>query len=120
MDKTEIRVGAKRFFDNKAFPRGFSKSGNFTLTEDQILSTYGQTLHSLELGEMLATNVEEEHFLQVMANPDQAASKIERTWLKYVKLARGRKSFHTLNGRSKHSEAFAPDSSDADDMVEDF
>ena len=37
----------------------------------------------------------------MLENPSKAKSKLERVWLKYVQLARGRKRFHTLNGRSK-------------------
>lgn len=35
-------------------------------------------------------------------SPDNAATtKMSKVWLKYVRLARGRKRFHTLNGRNK-------------------
>ena len=46
-------------------------------------------------------NAEEKHFIKVIENPGKAKSKLERVWLKYVQLARGRKRFHTLNGRNK-------------------
>lgn len=107
MIETEIRIGEKRFFDNKAFSRGFGKSGDFTLSEDYLLSSYGQTLLALEMGEILPINAEERHFLKVINNPGKAKTKLERTWLKYIKLARGRKNFYTLNGRSKHHNMYS-------------
>ncbi|MBF9003388.1 DUF413 domain-containing protein [Vibrio nitrifigilis] len=101
MSETAFRQGKKRFFDNKKFPRGFAKSGDFTLAEENLLTLYGETMLGLESGELQSANAEEQHFLSVLANPEAAESKIERVWMKYVRLARGRKRFHTLNGRSK-------------------
>jgi hypothetical protein len=48
MAEIEIRMGEKRFYDNKAFPRGFAKSGNFTILEEELLIYYGDTLAGLE------------------------------------------------------------------------
>ncbi len=101
MFETAFRLGKKRFYDTKKFPRGFAKSGDFTLTEEDILTLYGETLSGLETGVLQPENAEEQQFLKVLENPDLAASKIEKAWLKYVRLARGRKRFHTLNGRNK-------------------
>lgn len=101
MSQLEFRQGKKRFFDNKKFPRGFAKSGDFTLVEEDILTRYGDTMQNLESGIIQPENAEEAHFLSVVQNQTEAESKLERVWLKYIKLARGRKRFHTLNGRSK-------------------
>lgn len=40
MSDTEFRHG-KRFYDNVKFPRGFAKSGDFTLSEEEILTIMG-------------------------------------------------------------------------------
>lgn len=120
MIESEIRYGERRFFDNKAFPRGFGKSGNFTLAEDDILSVYGQTLLALELGDISPANAEEKHFLKVLRNPGKAKSKIEQTWLKYIKLARGRKEFHTLNSRGKHQDANTNESYESEELSEEY
>ena len=106
MSDLDIRPGKKRFFDNKKFPRGFAKSGDFTLTEEDLLSTYGETLLGLETGTLQPESEGETHFMSILAEPDSAANKLEKAWLKYVRIARGRKRFHTLNGRNK------PDASD--------
>jgi hypothetical protein len=58
MSDIEVRVGQKRFFDNKKFPRGFGKSGDFTLVEADLLTTYGETLNSLQHGELEPENSE--------------------------------------------------------------
>ncbi|EKO3640742.1 DUF413 domain-containing protein [Vibrio metschnikovii] len=106
MSETVFRHGKKRFYDTKKFPRGFAKSGDFTLGEEELLILYGDTMLGLESGELSPENAEEQHFVEVLANQELASSKIERVWMKYVRLSRGRKRFHTLNGRNK------PDASD--------
>ncbi|MBU2899311.1 DUF413 domain-containing protein [Vibrio hepatarius] len=116
MSDTLFRHGKKRFFDNKKFPRGFAKSGDFTLAEEQILTLYGDTMLGLETGQIKPENTEEKHFIKVLETPSKAKSKLERVWLKYVQLARGRKRFHTLNGHNK-SEA-SEDCSDSITLVE--
>ncbi|ELB2168444.1 DUF413 domain-containing protein [Vibrio parahaemolyticus] len=105
MSDTEFRHGKKRFYDNVKFPRGFAKSGDFTLSEEEILTIYGDTMLGLESGELTPENSEEKHFVKVLENPGKAKTKTERTWLKYTQLARGRKRFHTLNGRNKPDAA---------------
>ncbi|MCJ2377191.1 DUF413 domain-containing protein [Vibrio sp. ZSDZ34] len=101
MTETQFRHGKKRFFDIVKFPRGFAKSGDFTLLEEQILITFGETMLALENGEIVADNADEKHFVKVLKHPGKAKTKLEHVWLKYIRLARGRKSFHTLNSRSK-------------------
>lgn len=112
MSDTLFRHGKKRFYDSIKFPRGFAKSGDFTLAEEEMLSLYGDTMLGLELGLLQAENSEEKHFLKAIAHPGKAKSKLERVWLKYTQLARGRKRFHTLNGRSRSPSEFADDYSD--------
>lgn len=102
MITTDIRVGEWRYYDNKAFPRGFGKSGHFTLIEDDILQTYGQTLSALELGTLNPINSEEKRFIKVIKNPGKAKTKIEQTWLKYMKFSRERKVFYSLNAGRRH------------------
>ena len=113
MSDTEFRHGKKRFYDNTKFPRGFAKSGDFTLAEEETLTLYGDTMFGLETGELSPQNAEEKHFVKVIENPGKAKTKLERIWLKYIQLARGRKRFHTLNGRTKPdaSEDYSEDSS---------
>lgn len=68
MSDTEFRHGKKRFYDNTKFPRGFAKSGDFTLAEEEILTIYGDTMLGLETGELSPQNAEEKHFVKVIEN----------------------------------------------------
>ncbi|WP_394245609.1 DUF413 domain-containing protein [Vibrio astriarenae] len=113
MSETHFRYGRKRFYDNIKFPRGFAKSGDFTLAEEELLIQFGDTMLALELGELTPDNSEEKHFMKVLANPLKAKSKLERTWLKYTQLARGRKRFHTLNGSRRGTVVDTSDEFDA-------
>ncbi|WP_087026606.1 DUF413 domain-containing protein [Thaumasiovibrio subtropicus] len=97
MEEIQFRMGNRRFYDDKAFPRGFAKSGNFTRQEEELLVAYGGTMSDLESGRIAPENDDEYHFLFVLHDPSKAKSKLEKVWLKYVKLARERKPYYTLN-----------------------
>ncbi|PMH40875.1 hypothetical protein BCU68_16015 [Vibrio sp. 10N.286.49.B3] len=118
MSETEFRHGKKRFYDNTKFPRGFAKSGDFTLAEEEILMLYGDTMFALEMHDISPENAEEKHFLKVLNAPHKAKTKLERVWLKYIQLARGRKAFHTLNGRNKIAATFTPSEAEVDVEIE--
>lgn len=119
MSEIIFRNGKKRFYDNVKFPRGFAKSGEFTLVEEDILITYGDTMLGLELGEITPENAEEKHFIKVLAHPGKAKTKLERVWLKYIQLARGRKRFFTLNSTKKFANAVSMDTVNDDDYEPD-
>lgn len=99
MSDIQFRQGTKPFYDPIKFPRGFAKSGNFTLAEEQLLLRYGKTMHQLANEEILPENAEEEHFVNSLINPELINSKIEKVWFKYLQLTQSRKRFHTLNGK---------------------
>ena len=96
-----IRVGAKQFYDNQRFSRGFHKAGDFTLQEADLLSRFGKTLSDLEQGAIAPETAEEQHFLLVLQQQAEPETLFERTWLKYIRLSRGRLNFHPLSSRVK-------------------
>jgi uncharacterized protein YifE (UPF0438 family) len=112
MSNVDFRLGKKPFYDNKRFRRGFAKSGDFTLAEEEILIRFGDTMNLLEVGELAPESEEERHFLQAVADEKQAESKLEKTWIKYIHLARDRKKFHTLNGKKAAADESTEDESD--------
>ncbi|WP_394147581.1 DUF413 domain-containing protein [Shewanella atlantica] len=97
MCEESFRFGRKCFIDNINFPRGFRKSGDFTLAESELLSLYGDTLLSLESGELEPFTSEERHFVEILRQPHKASSRLEQVWFKYVKLTREPRKFHSLN-----------------------
>lgn len=107
MSEIAFRYGKKRFYDNVKFPRGFAKSGEFTLAEEELLTLYGDTMSALESGELSPENADEKHFIKVLSQPTKAKSKLERVWLKYIQLAKGRKRFFSLSGAQPEYRAKA-------------
>ncbi|WP_220720001.1 DUF413 domain-containing protein [Agarivorans litoreus] len=99
----DFRFGNKRFYDDKRFKRGFSKSGDFTLMESELLSLYGETMRALDAGEILPEGEQEKRFLLVCSQQIEPEGRLEKIWMKYKKLAQTRRRFHTLNSRGKPS-----------------
>lgn len=87
-----------RFFDNKFYPRGFSRHGDFTIKEAQLLERYGYALNELDLGKRQPVTAEEIQFVAVCRGDHQAETDLEKTWAKYVNRIRRPKRFHTLSG----------------------
>lgn len=94
-------VSQRQFFDDKNFPRGFSRSGNFTLLEASILEQHGIILNGLYNKSLAPQNEIQEQFLKVINGESAVSNSIERAWLKYLKLTTCKTKFHTLFGRSK-------------------
>ncbi len=112
MKTTDIRVPQKQFIDRQHFPYGFRKSGDFSINEADILSGYGKTLAALESGEITPENAEEQRFIAVLKGQTPASSSIEKTWLKYIKLARNRKQFYTLHSSASNQSDFEEEFND--------
>lgn len=91
------------FYDDAHFARGFSKSGNFTIAESELLTQVGKRLFMLEQGYKTPENTVEEQFVQFCkAQIDghfDGQNKVEMLWQKYKNLTKF-KAFHGLNGNT--------------------
>lgn len=115
MFKTTIRKGSRPFYDDKHFPRGFGRSGTFTILESDIMQEYGHTLKALFEGQLLPENEEEIEFINAFKEVNEPANSLHRAWSKYIQATQP-KSFFTLNSGSKNqTENTAPESSEEDD-----
>ena len=85
-----------RFFDNKNYPRGFSRHGDFTIKEAQLLERHGYAFNELDLGKR------------------EPQSEAERVWIKYMARIKRPKRFHTLSGGKPQMEG-AEDYTESDD-----
>ncbi len=54
-----------RYFDNKHYPRGFSRHGDFTIKEAQLLERHGYAFNELDLGKREPVTEEEKLFVAV-------------------------------------------------------
>ncbi|MDX5297477.1 MAG: DUF413 domain-containing protein, partial [Gammaproteobacteria bacterium] len=75
---------SKTYFDNKHYPRGFSRSGDFSIKEAELLSRYGVILNELSLGKVEASNDGQRHFVQVIHGEAEPANLLEKVWMKYL------------------------------------
>lgn len=100
------------FFDDKAFPYGFKKSGDFTIGESDMLTEYGLRLLALENGAAPVSEQERE-FIEMVKGEREPSTKLERAWVKYRKLTKGRR-IYTLSSNPDSSASIA-DLSDGDD-----
>ncbi len=103
-----------RFFDNKFYPRGFSRHGDFTIKEAQLLERFGFAFNELDLGKREPVTEEERQFVAVCRGERQPESEIEKVWSKYITRIRRPKRFHTLSGGKPQMDA-VEDYTDSDD-----
>lgn len=88
----------RRFFDDKNYPRGFSRHGDYTIRESQTLEQFGQACLALENGERKPATAEEKQFVAVMKGEREAETTLEKVWLKYRALTSKTKRIYTLSG----------------------
>ncbi|MFM2486900.1 DUF413 domain-containing protein [Celerinatantimonas yamalensis] len=108
----------RRFFDDKHFPRGFSRSGVFTIKEAQVLESFGFAFKELDEQLRQPSDTVEQRFVAVCRGEQAAESAEEKAWLKF-KQRTGRRRFHALVGSPKvvASDDEVSSSSDDEDLV---
>ncbi|MGQ8366247.1 DUF413 domain-containing protein [Glaciecola sp. 1036] len=73
------------FHDPKNYPYGFSRSGDFSISESKALSEYGCLFAALVDGHYAPTDAEDKQFLNAALGHVDPASVQERAWVKYQK-----------------------------------
>lgn len=94
----ESFISQKRFFDNKNYPRGFSRHGDFTIKESQLLEKHGIALQELDNEIRKPSTPEEKAFVSVCRGKTEPSNEFEKVWLKYLNCVNKAKKFHTLSG----------------------
>ncbi|SUC05134.1 Uncharacterized protein conserved in bacteria [Proteus mirabilis] len=74
----ESFITTNRFFDNKHYPRGFSRHGDFTIKEAQILERHGQAFNELDLGKREPATEAEKLFVAMCRGEREAATVEEK------------------------------------------
>ncbi|MFD0966204.1 DUF413 domain-containing protein [Seminibacterium arietis] len=95
---TESFSVTRRFFDDKNYPRGFARHGDYTIKESQVLEQYGQAFKALDLGERQPVSQEEKNFIEFCRGQRPAETFFEKTWQKYCSLIATKKRVYTLSG----------------------
>lgn len=88
----------RRFFDDKNYPRGFSRHGDYTIKESQVLEQYGQAFKALDLGEREPVNAEEKAFVAFCRGERAPETFFEKAWHKYRTRISTTKRVYTLSG----------------------
>lgn len=104
-------IASKKFFDDQHFPKGFSRHGDFTIKEADILEKYGRTFQQLATGVLKPKTQIEKKFVQVVDGRKEPENEYEKAWIKYLNLINKAKKFHTLSGGK-------PQIDNVDDYVE--
>lgn len=110
---------SRKFYDDKNYPRGMSRSGDYSIAEVTILEKYGVALSAIATGAMEALSEEELQFKAVCQGELEPTTAIEKAWLKYQNKILSPKQFHTLFGRNKvdTSDVDTDSDSDSDDII---
>lgn len=75
-----------KFYDDANFPFGFSRSGDFTLQESELLTESGYLMQQLADKKIQPENEEQEHFVEVIEGKAHPLYKNEYLYLKYQNL----------------------------------
>ena len=77
-------VSGKSFRDDKNFPHGFSRSGNFSRSESDLLTQAGSVATAIADGSLEPSSKAQKQLLAVCRGECDPQSEFERVWLKYV------------------------------------
>ncbi|GAA0339940.1 DUF413 domain-containing protein [Morganella psychrotolerans] len=110
----ESFITTNRFFDNKHYPRGFSRHGHFTIKEAQLLEHHGFAFNELDMGKRTPRTDEEKLFVSVCRGERLPVTAAEKVWIKYLECTRKPKRFHTLSGGKPQVDP-SEDYTDSDD-----
>ena len=69
---------SRKFYDDKNYPRGMGRSGDFTLAEVQLLENHGIAFQALALEKQPPINDEERRFVQVCKGELSPVTKAEK------------------------------------------
>lgn len=116
MSDTEIRLGNRKFYDDRNYPRGFSRSGDFTISEAAIMEKYGVTCRALTNESITPESEAEHHFVAVFKGEVEATTPVEKIWKKYLSRTEQRHYFSVFG--SKVNPAADDDDSYVDDDIE--
>ncbi|GAP74026.1 hypothetical protein W04_0537 [Pseudoalteromonas sp. SW0106-04] len=94
-----------KFYNDEKFPRGFSRSGHFTLLESEILEEHGRLLKALQEKTVEPINDIQAHFVAATTGVSTPINPVEKAWIKYLKLTTSKARFFTLFGRKRSFDA---------------
>lgn len=73
------------FSDPKNYPYGFSRSGDFSISESKALAEYGALIAALVDGKLAPATEEDNNFLATAHGDMEPETAAQRAWVKYQK-----------------------------------
>lgn len=94
----------QKFFDDKHFPRGFARSGYFTIKEAEILENCGRTMKALFEGDKSPENEVQQKFIDEVNARRAIESEYAICWLKYLKKINHKHVVYNLCSTSRNNQ----------------
>ncbi len=98
------------FYDDKNFPRGFSRSGDFTISEAILLENYGRTMKALYERQIDPVEESEVRFVNEITGRQEVTSNYARCWIKYMNKTQTKSMTYTLCNTQRNSNDSYSDS----------
>lgn len=95
----------RKFFDDLNFPRGFGRSGFFTIKEAEIMENAGRTMKDLFDGILPAQNEDQKKFIDEVNGRVELESECARCWVKYLKKINHKDVLYNLCSTSRNGAA---------------
>jgi len=105
----------RMFSDVKNYPYGFSRSGDFSISESKALSEYGCLIAALVDGQIQPETIDDDKLLAAAFGKKEPESAAEKAWVKYQKRI-NRPKLGSVYGN--HRPVVAVDDSEDDDTIE--
>ncbi|MBC7005199.1 DUF413 domain-containing protein [Photobacterium sp. BZF1] len=105
-----------KFYDDKNFPRGFNRSGVFTIGEAQLLENFGRTMRGLADGSLFPETENEQEFLAEISGTTEIHTSYAKCWSKYVNKTTNKVRSYTLcvSQRKQNNNDYEDDDVDTD------
>ncbi len=104
-----------KFYDDKNFPRGFNRSGVFTIGEASILENYGRTMSALQEGKLTPIDESEKQFVAEISGQQEIYSDFGKCWRKYQTQTGSKVRSYTLCvSQRKSSRSYEEESDDVE------
>ncbi|MBY6187116.1 DUF413 domain-containing protein [Marinobacter hydrocarbonoclasticus] len=118
MTASQSFSSTQKFFDNRHFPRGFRRSGTFTINEADLLERHGQAMMSLSNGSRAPSTDDEIHFVEFVQGKVEGCTPLERLWAKYLKASLGKRLI-TISGSPRGTNDDSDDDNSSSDDLDD-
>ncbi|AWL13236.1 UPF0438 protein [Saliniradius amylolyticus] len=114
---TKDQMLQRKYADPTYYPYGFSRSGDFSIKESQLLSDYGCLISALLTGQVTAETEEDQQLLAVARGEQAPCTPVEKVWFKYQQRIH-RPRYGSIYGSKTRTDSDGSDIIDDDEPLE--